>query len=705
MAVLGNGMAERLRDHANPSCETVSRQDRLSAAAGVLLASLVLLVLFVWYAEPITDGDLWFHLAYGRYMLEHKTLIPDHSIFSWTPVDNSSIYCAWIPQILLYVLYKAGSLPVLFALRYAAYLVFVALVGIHAKKHSVALHPLTWLVCLVGLLMATPASIIKPELFSFVLMGLTCSLWFSLKRTAQPKMFYVFPVIMAVWVNTHGGVIFGAFFLLLVATGEAANILFAPGNALPAPVRGHFFLSVLLSLFAFFLTPYGVHYPRVLFSDLVVNAGTSVGEFLSVGAYQSIFHPMARWQHYVEYMVFAVFLMVVLCAGRWKRAGIDWSLVLSNVGMAILYCQFIRTTYYWAIVFTLSAVSIIHQGPSWLVSPRKRMFPLVTGAVVLLGLLVAGEALIQAQCRPMKGFGISHYNPVEEAEFIREHFRGLRLGNDYDSGSYLLWALYPETRVFIDARYFPYKPWYREYMDFLYGKDLREKDAFVDKYKADIWCLLYDFPQMPYFLSSGRFSLVHMGPSACIFARKDLGVRPGLSKVSPSVMRVDAFQAVKIILFCVKAREIQSACSLADTLEKSLTCRKKNAAMSGALTALGFTLLMDGRDFDAQRYLNKALEIDDRQGAAFKGLALAASRGGRYQQAMLYLKRWQDLEPSNPEVYYNMACVLAKTGRGEEAVDMLRVSREKGFADRRLLETDPDLDPIRDRSDFQALLR
>jgi hypothetical protein len=84
----------------------------------IFLALVVLATIALRYAEPINDGDIWFHLAYGRYFLENHTLIPDHSIFSWTPAANDTIYCAWIPEIFFYLLFKAGGLQVLYALRY-----------------------------------------------------------------------------------------------------------------------------------------------------------------------------------------------------------------------------------------------------------------------------------------------------------------------------------------------------------------------------------------------------------------------------------------------------------------------------------------------------------------------------------------------------------------------------------------------------------
>ena len=83
----------------------------LPLATGVLLLCLAGFI----YAEPVMDGDLWFHLAYGRFMVENRTLVPDHTVFSWTPADNATIYCAWIPEITLYAIHAwagwQGSSP------------------------------------------------------------------------------------------------------------------------------------------------------------------------------------------------------------------------------------------------------------------------------------------------------------------------------------------------------------------------------------------------------------------------------------------------------------------------------------------------------------------------------------------------------------------------------------------------------------------
>ena len=196
-----------------------------------LLAFLVLLTLGIRFAEPVRDGDLWWQMAYGRYMIEHRTLVTYHSAFTWTSAESPTIYCAWLAEIFLYLLHAAGDLPVLFAFRYACLLLFVLAVWYQARRLGVARHPLTWLICLLGVLMSQNAAYIKPEIFSYVFMTLSVLVWLRIKSEGEKarRTCYLFPVLMLLWVNSHGGFIFGAVFLFVMGLGEGAA----------APVRNH----------------------------------------------------------------------------------------------------------------------------------------------------------------------------------------------------------------------------------------------------------------------------------------------------------------------------------------------------------------------------------------------------------------------------------------------------------------------------------
>jgi hypothetical protein len=72
-----------------------------------LLAAAIAGTIAVRFAEPIHDGDLFWHMAYARQMLERGTLHLDHAAFSWMPEASDVIYCSWLSQLAFYALWGA----------------------------------------------------------------------------------------------------------------------------------------------------------------------------------------------------------------------------------------------------------------------------------------------------------------------------------------------------------------------------------------------------------------------------------------------------------------------------------------------------------------------------------------------------------------------------------------------------------------------
>ncbi len=74
----------------------------------------------------------------------------------------------------------------------------------------------------------------------------------------------------------------------------------------------------------------------------------------------------------------------------------------------------------------------------------------------------------------------------------------------------------------------------------------------------------------------------------------------------------------------------------------------------------------------------------------------AVLRARDYVEADKLIAERLKVDPDDPTLLYNHACVLAQLGRLKEAEAQLLASIRKGFDDLDHLESDPDLDPIRD---------
>jgi predicted esterase len=62
------------------------------------------------------------------------------------------------------------------------------------------------------------------------------------------------------------------------------------------------------------------------------------------------------------------------------------------------------------------------------------------------------------------------------------------------------------------------------------------------------------------------------------------------------------------------------------------------------------------------------------------------------------------IRDDSPRIWYNLGCARARLGQKRKAVEALARALELGFKNLELLETDPDLDPLRSRDDFKALV-
>lgn len=391
----------------------------------ILLQIGALLILIAFrFAEPVGDGDLFWQMAYGKYLLANRTLIPDHTIYSWTPADNPYIYCSWFAEIVLYLMYQLGGLPLLFAFRYAMVLFTVGLAANFAYQIGWHRRCLFWLMVTWFVSASYVGTILKPELFSLGFMSSLAWLIFRFRlaaRREQPCIRYLVALVglMILWANTHGVYALGLTAIAAYAVGECLNAVFSPDLALPRKLWGAFALAVVASGLGVFLTPYG--------SDFVMQ---SLNEFLSIvrqnqsagdkAAYTNLAAHLPVWKalafHFHEYLalgvpflavlttwklctpqrdplayptlawgtgilgvvsgvgllaflgkfVLAAGLLLIGLVGVWSlvagpaRGKLDWPFLLLNIWFALFFTIYLRSTFYWPPFFLYSSLYLFY---------------------------------------------------------------------------------------------------------------------------------------------------------------------------------------------------------------------------------------------------------------------------------------------------------------------------------------------------------
>jgi len=118
-----------------------------------------------------------------------------------------------------------------------------------------------------------------------------------------------------------------------------------------------------------------------------------------------------------------------------------------------------------------------------------------------------------------------------------------------------------------------------------------------------------------------------------------------------------------------------------------------------------------GRSTEAEVASRKGLRVilrhldlhpDDAR-ALYLGANLFCHLGER-DKCLDFTRRALAVDPEDPGVLYNVACIHSKVGNAEQAIDCLERAVKNGFAQKGWIEHDADLDSLRSNPRFQALL-
>ena len=102
--------------------------------------------------------------------------------------------------------------------------------------------------------------------------------------------------------------------------------------------------------------------------------------------------------------------------------------------------------------------------------------------------------------------------------------------------------------------------------------------------------------------------------------------------------------------------------------------------------------------------MSKHLELNPDDARAVNLKAGALGHIGEKEEAIKWATKATVIDPDNPSVLYNVACLYANIKEFDRAIDCLEQSIDAGMAHREWIENDPDLDPLRDNPRFTKLI-
>lgn len=418
-----------------------------AARKGIVpLTALMLLVVFCLGTFDITEHDYWWHLATGHYILAHGS-IPRQDVFSYT-ATRPWVAHYWLADVIGCALYRVVGTPgmiILNALAIALSFWIVMRTALLSGAHPLIAVALT----LLAAFASRSRFYVRPETFSFLLTALYLYQFHAWKRKGGMGRLLLFPVLQLLWINLYGGgSVVGLALLFSFSAGELLNALFRREEGArksPAEVAG----LMLASLAAFGLSFANPNTYRTVFYFLMSRdpifrhivewrhmeprelLGIH-GLFLALGA--ALLARFIRKPDFTELMLFLLFGYMAIDAPRSLP-------FFAIVAVPIIASRTMRLLERWRGGDLLRLLS-----ERWL----QRLCALGIAAFTCWYLV---RDIGKFQSDYNFGLGVNmKLVPVQAVDFMEKNGVQGPIFNSYGIGGYLIWRLYPTTKVFVDGR-------------------------------------------------------------------------------------------------------------------------------------------------------------------------------------------------------------------------------------------------------------
>ena len=418
----------------------------LPSAAEIIFISIFVRLVFN-AGILLSDGDTGYHIRAGEFIIQART-VPKSDIFSlWMPPLSWTAH-EWLSEVLMAVVHDHAGLigiVVLFSLTIA--ITYVLLFRMLCADRQDILMSL-----ILTVIAATTSSIHwlgRPHIFSLIL----TVLWYSVLNQFQYRgknHLFVLPFIMLLWVNLHGGYIFGLIILLVYLLGNLAGLCFSETSGTQEHIYKLKFLAKIFiaCLLVSLCNPQGY---RILLFPFAMAADpflmNNVREFLSPN-----FH---------EPLTFKYLLLASIALFALSRVALNWvelGLVLLTTYMALYSVRYIPL---YAIITAPILLRLLDRltydlplnAMQW-ITRRSATFSLINrqslGYLWLTGLILVVLTLAHTS-RLHSEFDDTLF-PTRAVDFIMaEHISG-NLFNNEEFGDYMIYKAWPKYKVFFDGR-------------------------------------------------------------------------------------------------------------------------------------------------------------------------------------------------------------------------------------------------------------
>ncbi len=374
--------------------------------------------------QPVDQLDFWHYLKAGDVMLcSHKFLTVDQ--FTFTIQGMKYINVHWLSEILYSIFYRLGGIQLIILVHAIVVTSSFGLLLLVVNDKVKDLRISSFAVFIAFILSSTNLTL-RPQSFSILFFILTLYL---LKR----KCLWLIPFVILLWTNVHAAFMLG---LVLIGIEWITSL------------KRSLFIVLLISFLTTLCNPYGYKFYQLVFSVEAVS--------------RKLCH-ISEWEtpsfHEPTGLRFYLALLVLVALHNFRKTRLSWNDLLIFLFFTASAFSSLRTILWWSIISApLFAVAIKEVMPvKTTISTPSRITTFANWCIVILfcGYLISFLPWVKA-INPIlpknKKLLLVEDTPVLISEKLKNISSIHNIFNDYSWGSYFIWALRNDQKVFYDPR-------------------------------------------------------------------------------------------------------------------------------------------------------------------------------------------------------------------------------------------------------------
>ncbi|HEY2836539.1 MAG TPA: hypothetical protein VGI89_08215 [Rhizomicrobium sp.] len=387
-----------------------------AAANFAAIAALCGFALAAFAPQIFNDGDTWWHLAAGNWMLAHQA-VPTRDVFSYSFAGQPWTAHEWLAEVLMALSFRAASwngLHILFGLAFGG----TALIVAYALRRRLDFTP-ALLATVLGLACVSESLLARPHLLALPLLALwTACLVEARERDRAPPLWLA--AAMLVWANLHGSFALG----LALAAALGVEAIIAGGDKKAIARQWCVFLGA--SVLAALITPQGLDGLLFPFRLLLMPGLAGVGEWAPSDV-----------THLSPFTIALLAMLLVLAMGKVRLPVARAALMIALIYLALSHTR--HAMLFGIAAPLLAAPAMAAAWPAKTEHSRSLAVP----AMALAAALLLGRLVFPAER------GEDKVSPVASLAAVPKSLRHEPVLNAYDYGGYLI---FNDVKVFIDGR-------------------------------------------------------------------------------------------------------------------------------------------------------------------------------------------------------------------------------------------------------------